>query len=111
MKCLFFIQPDATYNYPKELYRSELPKEFLRRSTEERPRFYERMRARREVIYLGDLFEAWGPDRKAIVDDLHYSPGFNEFLAQHVADHIEIEALSPRPSVVDESLRTGSYRG
>jgi hypothetical protein len=35
----------------------------------------------------------WGRDKKAIIDDVHYSPKFNQFLAQHVADQIDFGSL------------------
>jgi hypothetical protein len=64
------------------------------------------LRAQQGTMFLGDLFEAWGKKRKAIVDDVHYSPSFNEFLAQHVAVGIDLKGVLPRP-VIDESAATG----
>jgi hypothetical protein len=35
-------------------------------------------------VDLSGLFEAWGAGRRAIVDDVHYSPGFNGLFASSV---------------------------
>ncbi len=109
VKPLFFVQPNAIYNYPIQLYRRPLPAAFKseREATQD---FYRRMRNRKGIIYLGDLFESWGPNRKAIVDEVHYSPGFNEFLARHVADYIDLKMLVPRRQLVDEAAATGARR-
>jgi hypothetical protein len=92
---LFFLQPDANYNYNPELYRPSLPDSV----DELRPRkaqFYEYLRSTGKYVDLTSLFQSWGNNRKAIVDDVHYSPAFNEYLAKHVADSIDIDALSGR---------------
>jgi hypothetical protein len=48
-------------------------------------------------ISLGDLFRLGGESgRKAIVDDVHYSPGFNRFLADHTARHVNLPNLVAR---------------
>jgi len=69
---------------------------------------YARMRQDGDLIYLGDLFERWGTNRKAIVDELHYSPLFNEFLAQAIAKNIDLTALHPDRLPLDLSAATGS---
>lgn len=89
---LFFLQPDAVYNYSHSLYRLSLPDSFLK-IRPLRQQFYMHMKTKNGYIDLTDLFELWGNNRKAIVDDVHYSPAFNRFLAQHVADHIDIISL------------------
>jgi len=38
-----------------------------------------------EMIKLEHLFEKFGYNRKAIIDDCHYSPTFNEFLAKEIS--------------------------
>jgi hypothetical protein len=40
------------------------------------------------MIRLDSLFEKFGADRRAIIDDCHYSPEFNEFLAQEIKNSI-----------------------
>ena len=93
---LFFLQPDPRFNYPFELYRRPVP-ESLTNDNELRKEFYKEMSGREEgIISLTDLFELWGPDRKALADFVHYSPGFNHFLAQHVSKYIDLQSLSPR---------------
>ncbi len=37
---------------------------------------------------------SWGPERKAIVDDVHYSPEFNRLLAEEVAKQFDLPALA-----------------
>jgi hypothetical protein len=91
VKVLFFLQPDASYNYPIELYRnSTLAKKSFEPRHAYRETFYSKSRNIEGVIDLTNLFESWGHGRKAIVDDVHYSPKFNQFLAQQVADHIDL---------------------
>lgn len=107
-KTLFFLQPSPVFNYPLELYRRTVPETFTRdrrQSTE----LYGRLKHRSERIYLGDLFALWG-SRKAIIDDVHYSPAFNEFLAKHVADRIALKALVPARPVIEPSQATGGAR-
>jgi hypothetical protein len=68
---------------------------------------YEALKNDPGYIDLSSLFEKWGR-RKAIVDDVHYNPAFNEFLAQYVAERIDIASLNPRP--MDYTVATGSPR-
>jgi hypothetical protein len=106
---LFFRQPDPIYNYPFKLYRRSLEDRFLKdRLT--RQQFYAQMRNTEGVIDLTQLFESWGPNRKAIVDDVHYSPGFNHFLAQHVAKNIDVEPLMAESQDSDKARSTGTPR-
>jgi hypothetical protein len=106
---LFFTQPNAIGNYPVDLYRLKVPDSFFTQRKETQT-LYSMMRSREGIVYLGDLFETFGRRRKAIVDDVHYSPSFNEFLAKHVAASIKLETLTPRQSVVDNSAATGLPR-
>jgi hypothetical protein len=108
-KPLFFLQPDPAYNYPINLYRLSLPDEFLQ-SRFNRQQFYARMRTTEGIIDLTNLFESWGHNRKAIVDDVHYSPGFNHFLAQQVAKYIDVESLMTESHDTDTSRSTGGPR-
>jgi hypothetical protein len=105
----FFLQPNAHNNYPIELYRRTLPEWFMP-NREETRQFYKRLRDKAERIYLGDLFERWGHNRKAIVDDVHYSPSFNQFLARHIANHINLKTLKRGKILLDESGATGASR-
>src|SRR5262249_29993254 len=94
VKALFFLQPDARYNYPMELYRNKtLANNFIKPFHRYNEMFYSKSRNIEGVIDLTNLFELWGHDRKAIIDQLHYSPKFNQFLAQHVADQIDLGSL------------------
>jgi hypothetical protein len=109
VKCLFFLQSDPIYNYPLNLYRSSLGDEVLK-DRPNRQQFYTQMRTTEGIIDLTNLFALWGDNRKAIVDDAHYSPGFNHFLAQHVAKYIDIESLMSESQETDASRSTGSPR-
>jgi hypothetical protein len=108
-QALFFLQPDANYNYPAKLYRLSLPDTFLA-DRPAREQFYGQMRHAKGVIDLTALFESWGPERKAIVDDVHYSPGFNRFLAQKVADHIDVGPLMEGVATRKAATPTGGPR-
>jgi hypothetical protein len=108
-KSLFFIQPDAMYNYPTNLYRGTLP-EWIIKAKEARRKFHQQVRHQPGVVYLGDLFEAWGLTRKALVDAVHYSPAFNRFVAEKVASYIDVEKLPVSPKAIDQSAATGSHR-
>lgn len=106
---LFFLQPDAVYNYPVDLYRSPIPDKYLR-TKKLRKQFYRQIKITSEIIDLTNLFELWGHDRKAIVDQVHYSPNFSRFLAQHVADHIDLKSLVARPLNKSKFGPTGASR-
>jgi lysophospholipase L1-like esterase len=109
VECYFMLQPNPLYNYPLKLYRMSLGESYME-GREIAQQFYERMRGEKGILWLADLFESWGHDRKAIVDDLHYSPGFNHFLAQHVAKHMDMKSLSPKAEIINEAAVTGSSR-
>ena len=109
IKPLFFLQPDPIYNYPINLYRSSLADQVLK-DRPNRQQFYTQMRATERIIDLTNLFELWGDNRKAIVDDVHYSPGFNRFLAQQVAKYIDLEFLMTASQGIDDSQSTGGPR-
>jgi hypothetical protein len=94
VETLFLLQPDARYNYPMELYRDQtLAKEFIQPLHRYNEIFYSECKSIEGVIDLTNLFRLWGDGRKAIIDDVHYSPKFNHFLAEHVADQIHLGSL------------------
>jgi hypothetical protein len=107
---LFFLQPDPVFNYRAELYRRPLPPSF----TEERAQralFYAGLAGQTLATDLTGLFAEWGAERKAIVDDVHYSPAFNRFLAEQVARRIDLGALAAarqdRPAAPTGAPRVG----
>lgn len=107
VKTLFFLQPNSFYNYDLTLYRlNKIPESFL-----EYRRFisavYPQLKADPAYIDLSGLIEEWG-HRKAMVDDVHYNPAFNQFLAQRVAKSIDVKLLEPR--AFDENAATGVSR-
>ena len=110
VKPLFFLQPDPIYNYPIDLYR-ESPRGRFLQDRLSRQQFYAQMRTTDGIIDLTNLFELWGHNRKAIVDDVHYSPNFNRFLAQHVARYIDLESLRAESPGTDIEQSTGGPRG
>ena len=100
----------SSYHYSTVLFRRPLPDTF----TEDQKvmeKVYERLKPEAGRIDLSDLFFRWGRDRKAIVDDVHYSPGFNELVAQQIASHIDFRSLATQIRSFDESAATGQPRG
>jgi hypothetical protein len=107
---LFFVQPNAMYNYPAQLYRLSLPGSFVKQRDDTQKSYQRLLKDQTGRIDLSDLFEEWGNTRKAIVDNVHYSPAFNEFLAQHVAKYVDLKSLASRPSANDPTKATGEPR-
>jgi hypothetical protein len=110
VETIMFIQPDAIYNYPASLYRLPLPSSFLQ-NRNERELFHEQMSQSPEIVYLGPLLDDYGVNqgRKAIIDDVHYSPAFNKFLAERVASYIDLRKIVGR-STDHPSVSTGAKR-
>jgi hypothetical protein len=99
---LFFLQPNPLYEYDAHLMRNQ----FLEGSDDKFwKRTYEQLRTDDTDIDLSGLFMNWG-SRKAFVDDSHYSPSFNKYLAQHVARFVDVGHLRPR----DMGEPTGGVR-
>lgn len=92
IESLFFLQPDAVLNYSLDLYRNGVPENFIERRGY-RKTFYKKMRKEEGYVDLTHLFEKWGNDKKAIVDLVHYSPSFNKYLAEHVAEIISKSSM------------------
>ena len=92
-ECRFFLQPDPVFNYPAGLYRRALPESFTQERSQ-RADFYRRLAGQTLAVDLTGLFAEWGAERRAIVDDVHYSPAFNRFLAEQVARRIDLGALA-----------------
>ena len=88
VKPIFFLQPDANYNYPAELYaRGELLINPPRRAFKER--LYAELQKDDGFIDLTGLFREWG-NRKAVVDSAHFSPNFSQFVAENVAQYVDL---------------------
>jgi hypothetical protein len=105
----FVLQPHAFYNYPLQLYRRPLPNDVIiwRKKLQE---VYGLLAAEPDIVDLSGLFDVWGKEKKAIIDDLHYSPPFNRFLAEHIANHLDLRTLTPRTAALDEAAATGLAR-
>ena len=69
---LFFLQLDAHYNYPIELYRDKTrAKNLIQPFYEYKEMFYSKAKSIGGVADLTSLFDLWGRARNAIIDDVH----------------------------------------
>jgi len=110
VETLLVIQPNALVNYPLELYRTPRTSRFLR-ARMLAGSLYEKLQAQDGTVFLGNLFEEWGLERRALIDNVHYSPAFNQFLAQRISSHIRLSRLNRSASAaVDPSNVTGASR-
>lgn len=100
LNILIFSQPDVSTHYNLDLLRyggikykdnrSRLINDFYEPLWNERP----------DIIRLDHLFNEFGTNRRAIIDDCHYSPEFNELLAEKVAEHVwQIEMSIPKKKI------------
>jgi lysophospholipase L1-like esterase len=101
---LYFLQPNAFYNYPIDSCPacSELSNRNYKNDV---GRIYEGIKtAHADVIDLNGLFARY--HRRAIVDDTHYSPAFNAYLAEKVSQNIKADTL--RTAFIDSRMATGA---
>jgi lysophospholipase L1-like esterase len=105
-KPMFFLQPDGHYNYPNHLYGAGKSPSSPRARAEKRE-FYAAFPKDSGFVDLTGLFAEWG-DRKAIMDAAHYSPNFSKFVAQKIADRIDLSEL--QPAQTDDVRATGTPR-
>ena len=105
VKYLFFLQPNPLHNYPETLYRENVRNKIVQLKQFVFP-FYELIKKQSGIIDLSDIFSQWGY-RKAIIDDVHYSPAFNQFLAKKVASYINVNSL---PLYLVDKKNTGKKR-
>ena len=105
---VFFLQPEAAHSYAPTLFRRSLPDSFQRERVWMQE-FYAGLAQAPGLINLSHLFNDWGQDRKAIIDDVHYSPDFHRFLAETIASHIPLNRLIPR-LLYDDRAATGTPR-
>jgi lysophospholipase L1-like esterase len=85
----FFLQPDPRIRYDVQLYRSEELRAIVKQQSPHKQKQYAEMRRIDDVIDLSGLFYEFGEHKKAIIDDVHYSPSFNQFLAAKVYEYIK----------------------
>ena len=90
---VFFLQPDGHYNYPDHLYGSGKSPSSPRARAQKKE-FYAGFPKDSGFVDLTGLFAEWG-DRKAIMDAAHYTPNFSKFVAQKIADRINLAELKP----------------
>jgi lysophospholipase L1-like esterase len=109
IECAFFLQPDPVLNYPLALYRRPPPASFAS-ERRERERLHDRLTPLGDVVDLTGLFERFGAARKAIIDDVHYSPAFNRFVAEAVARNVEAAVLARARAPARPGPSTGTPR-
>ena len=101
---LFFWEPHPMYKYNLDLFRPDLKENLIAEDNEAIVKMvYERVTHNKEIIDLSNLYEKWGEDKKAFVDDYHFSPEFNKFLAKNIAEHINLDELKIIPEIFNES--------
>lgn len=91
IKFLYCLQPNAFYNYNMDSCTAcgENPNKHYK---EDVGSIYASIRSTHpEVLDLTGLFDKY--HKKAIVDDTHYSVGFNSYLADEIARGIDIDSL------------------
>ncbi len=94
-KVFFFLQPTPLVNYNLQLYRSGIDTAGFSNRREDAVLANNAYTDNcTQIIDLSHLFRKWGNNKKAIVDNCHYSPGFNEFIALHVAAYIQIDSIN-----------------
>ena len=105
---LVFSQPDVSTHYNLDLLRQG--KERLAPARERLiTNFYEPLWSNYpKMIRLDHLFDKFGYNRKAIIDDCHYSPSFNEFLALEISPIITASITNQQPKRI--SKPTGNRR-
>jgi hypothetical protein len=106
---MFVLQPNVAYHYSTRLFRRPVSQGFIQ-DQKLIGMLYERLEPEKGRLDLSEFFSQWGENRKAIVDDVHYSPGFSKFLAEEIAKHIDLQSFAPRTNPVDESAAAGQPR-
>ena len=102
-KTLFFLQPHPFYKYNLKLFRPELLKPILEGNNFDIVKaVYDSMRRNGEFIDIS-TYEKWPPNKKIFLDDYHYSPAFNKFLAEQIASYVNLDTLKVMPEVFNES--------
>jgi hypothetical protein len=96
---LFFIQPDAFYNYPLDLIKASPSGARWTPNQRQRQEFHAQLAGDPELIPLDQAFNDFGVQqgRKALVNGVHYNPAFSKFLAETVAARIDLKRLASAP--------------
>jgi len=79
------LQPSAVVNYPLHLHRNPGRLAGLRPLA---TAVYQRLGDYKPLLHLENAFVSFGPNRRAVIDDVHYSPDFNRYLAEQVAAEV-----------------------
>ena len=106
---LFCLQPAYAYGYNTDLFRHQLTKERIERWQSVSEAVYTRVENRTDCIDLSGLYARFGEDQKAILDDCHYTPEFNRFIAETLTEQIDWDALRNQP-VRETGDTTGKAR-
>lgn len=104
IELLYFLQPNAFFNYPVDSCSacSEMPNHNYKNDV---GKIYAGVKtAHSDVIDLTGLFAKY--HQRAIVDDTHYSIGFNAYLANEVGGYIKPDSL--RIAWIDSTAATGA---
>tara|TARA_Y100000385_G_scaffold66934_1_gene66721 strand:- start:37272 stop:38465 length:1194 start_codon:yes stop_codon:yes gene_type:complete len=100
IKILQFIQPNGNMNYPisfcnnfgREYFKNEGPQNMSKNLVDI---FEKVLAANVGYIDLSSLFETF--NKPSIIDIVHYTPEFNQFLAKEVTRHISLDLkVGPR---------------
>jgi hypothetical protein len=96
---LFFLQPDAFYNYPLSLVKPSNDGSPWRPNQTARQAFYAQLTKDPIYVSLDQAFNDFGVNqgKKAVVNGLHYNPTFSKFLAEIVAARIDLKKLAEAP--------------
>ena len=88
---LVVLQPDAIYNYQQ--YRDPLPATY-QQSRKVREELHKILDTKGEkFIDLRELFSTYNQQKKAILDDCHYTPEFNKFIATTLIANIKQKGI------------------
>ncbi|MBI3589998.1 MAG: hypothetical protein HY094_01300 [Candidatus Melainabacteria bacterium] len=110
-KTMFVLQPHPRYKYNLNLFRDGLA-EKLQSDNDQLSidTLYNAIRKNKEYLDLSTVYEKFGSNKKAYIDDYHYSPAFGKFLAEQIASNINLNTLPVLDEVFDESKSPESVR-
>lgn len=104
---LYVMQPHYSY-YPVHLFKdSALAAASLEKGGNTH-RVYSDLKSNGNIIVMDSAFQQFGQDKKALIDNCHYSPGFNKFIATFIAEHIDLTMLTQQPFKLDLGEATGA---
>lgn len=112
IEILQFLQPNTFLNYNYSYFPAQSKKEreilsnnnsFIRSNYKE---LYQAvMRSNTGYVDISFLFTTY--NKPALIDLIHYSPEFNQFLAENILTHINLSKLKPSNSILN-TIATGT---